>query len=108
MGKGAATVLHFWTDSVPTAAWVTIFWVVIVLVNAWTVKFFGEIEVVSSTIKFGWMFIVVISLIGLTLQYQPCSPNRRSCIRRWRSKPQDNGLRILELDPLHQWLQRIS
>lgn len=27
------TVLMFWTDSVPIAAWMTIFWVVIILVN---------------------------------------------------------------------------
>lgn len=74
MAKGAATVLHFWTDRLPAAAWITIFWVVIVLVNAWTVKFFGEIEVVSSTVKFGWMFIVVISLIGLTLFVSTMQP----------------------------------
>ena len=27
------TVLKFWTDAVPIAAWMTIFWVVIILVN---------------------------------------------------------------------------
>lgn len=27
------TVLMFWTDAVPIAAWMTIFWVVIILVN---------------------------------------------------------------------------
>lgn len=67
-------MLHFWTDRVPTAAWITIFWLVIVLVNARTVKFFGEVEVVSSTIKFEWMFIVVISLIGLTLFVSTMQP----------------------------------
>jgi len=30
------TVLKFWTDAVPIAAWMTIFWLVIVLVNVGT------------------------------------------------------------------------
>jgi amino acid transporter len=58
------TVLGFWTDKVPTAAWITIFWFVIILINVWAVKFFGEVEVVSSSIKFGWIIVVIISLIG--------------------------------------------
>ena len=31
--QGVVTVLSFWTDAVPTAAWITIFWIVIVLIN---------------------------------------------------------------------------
>lgn len=72
------TVLSFWTDKVPTAAWITIFWVVIILINVWAVKFFGEVEVVSSSIKFGWIIIVIISLIGErngTNTFHSCSTN---------------------------------
>ena len=39
----------------------SIFWVVIVLVNIGAVNFFAEIEVVCSMIKFGWIFVVIIS-----------------------------------------------
>lgn len=55
------TVLSFWTTAVPIAAWMSIFWVVIILVNVLGVKFFAEIEVVCSMIKFGWIFVVIIS-----------------------------------------------
>jgi amino acid transporter len=51
----ANTIFKFWTDEVPVAAWITIWWLVIILVNVGAVTVFGEIEVVCSTIKFGWM-----------------------------------------------------
>ena len=76
------TVLNFWTDKVPTAAWITIFWVVIILINVWAVKFFGEVEVVSSSIKFGWIIIVVISLIGEKLARISSFPARLTCRSR--------------------------
>ncbi|KAJ9139385.1 Amino acid transporter [Pleurostoma richardsiae] len=64
--QGVVTVLSFWTDKVPTAAWITIFWVVIILINIGAVNFFGEIEVIASAIKFGWIFIVIISFIVIS------------------------------------------
>ena len=57
-------MLNFWTDKVPIAAWITIFWVVIIFINVFAVRFFGEVEVIASSIKFGWIFVVIISLIG--------------------------------------------
>jgi len=50
---------------VPVAAWISIFWIVIVAVNIGAVSIFGEIEVVASSIKFGWIFVVIISSIGV-------------------------------------------
>ena len=64
--QGAVTVLHFWNTSVPTAAWITIWWVVIVLINVGAVNVFGEVEVVASAIKFGWIFVVIISGIVIS------------------------------------------
>ncbi|PYH47023.1 putative amino acid transporter [Aspergillus saccharolyticus JOP 1030-1] len=64
--QGVVTVLSFWTTAVPTAAWISIFWVVIVLINVVAVKFFGEVEVAASTIKFGWIFVVIISCIVIS------------------------------------------
>ena len=63
------TVLNYWTDEVPKAAWISIFWVVIILINIWVVKFFAEVEVFASTVKFGWMIIAIISLIGQFCSY---------------------------------------
>lgn len=65
--QGVVTVLSFWTDKVPTAAWITIFWLAIIFVNIWVVSFFAEIEVVASFIKFTWIFVVIISFIGKSL-----------------------------------------
>jgi amino acid transporter len=60
--QGVVTVLGFWTHAVPTAAWITIFWFVIVLINVGAVNFFGEIEVICSMIKFGWIFVGTYSV----------------------------------------------
>ena len=62
--SAANTVISFWTDKVPIAAWITIWWAVLVLVNIGAVTIFGEVEVICSTIKFSWIFVVIISLIG--------------------------------------------
>lgn len=57
-------MLHFWTDKVPTPAWITVFWIVIILINIWAVKYFAEVEVVASFIKFTWIIVVIISMIS--------------------------------------------
>jgi yeast amino acid transporter len=62
--QAANTVLRFWTDDVHVAAWIVIWFVVIAGINVCAVSFFGEFEVVCSTIKFSWIFVVIISLIG--------------------------------------------
>lgn len=64
--QAVCTVLSFWTDAVPVAAWISIFWLVIVLVNVGAVNIFGEIEVVCSMIKFGWIFVVIFAGIVIS------------------------------------------
>lgn len=63
---GLVTVLGFWTDKVPTAAWITIFFLVIVAINVVAVNWFAEVEVVFASIKFGWIFVVIISMIVIS------------------------------------------
>ncbi|KAL5337466.1 amino acid permease/ SLC12A domain-containing protein [Aspergillus crustosus] len=89
--QGVVTVLRFWTDAVPTAAWITIFWLVIALINAWAVKFFGEVEVVSSTIKFSWIFVVIISLIVVSAGGAPGED--AIGFRYWNSDAFTNGFK---------------
>ncbi|KAE8369351.1 amino acid permease/ SLC12A domain-containing protein [Aspergillus caelatus] len=89
--QGVVTVLSFWTDRVPTAAWITIFWVVIILINVWAVKFFGEVEVVSSSIKFGWIIIVIISLIVVSAGGAPAEGPIG--FRYWNSYAFTNGFK---------------
>lgn len=64
--SGLVTVLGFWTDGVPTAAWITIFFLVIVAINVVAVNWFAEVEVVFASIKFGWIFVVIISMIVIS------------------------------------------
>ncbi|XXG99728.1 hypothetical protein Hte_006069 [Hypoxylon texense] len=64
--QAANTIISFWTDAVPIAAWISIWFVVIVLINVGAVTWFGEIEVIASSIKFGWIFVVIISMIVMS------------------------------------------
>ncbi|KAF7558281.1 hypothetical protein G7Z17_g68 [Cylindrodendrum hubeiense] len=94
--QGIVTVLGFWTDAVPVAAWITIFWFVIILVNVGPVKWFAEIEVVASSIKFGFIFVVIISGIVLSAGggpkggYPPVEGGRMG-FEFWNSMPFING-----------------
>ncbi|KAI1101227.1 amino acid permease/ SLC12A domain-containing protein [Jackrogersella minutella] len=64
--QAANTVINFWTSAVPVAGWISIWFVVIVLINVGAVTVFGEIEVIASTIKFCWIFVVIISMIVMS------------------------------------------
>ncbi|KAL2002387.1 hypothetical protein VTN02DRAFT_55 [Thermoascus thermophilus] len=89
--QGVVTVLNFWTDKVPTAAWITIFWLVIILVNIWVVSFFAEIEVVASFIKFTWIFVVIISFIVISAGGAPS--HDAIGFRYWNSEPFTHGFK---------------
>jgi amino acid transporter len=58
-------VMGFWTDKLPNAVWITIFWTVVTVANIFGVKVFGDIEVFGSSIKFGWIIVVIFSLISM-------------------------------------------
>ncbi|KAF2100210.1 hypothetical protein NA57DRAFT_64871 [Rhizodiscina lignyota] len=89
--QGVVTVLGFWTDAVPTAAWISIFWVVIICINIGAVNVFGEIEVICSMIKFGWIFVVIISCIVISAGG---APNESAIgFRYWNSTPFINGFK---------------
>ncbi|KAF2645122.1 hypothetical protein P280DRAFT_487584 [Massarina eburnea CBS 473.64] len=89
--QAASTVLHFWTDKVPIAAWITIFWLVIVAVNVFGVNVFGEVEVICSSIKFGWIFVVIISLIVTSAGGAP--GHGPIGFRYWKHDPFINGFK---------------
>ena len=89
--QGVVTVLGFWTHAVPTAAWITIFWVVIILINVGAVNLFGEIEVICSTIKFGWIFVVIISCIVISAGGAPAEGPIG--FRYWNAEPFINGFK---------------
>lgn len=83
-----------------------IWFVVIVAVNVAAVSVFGEVEVVCSTIKFSWIFVVIISLIGMCLLNPRDSKLTHAVVsaggapdqeatgfRYWNSMPFTNGFK---------------
>ncbi|KAL4750848.1 hypothetical protein BDW72DRAFT_203589 [Aspergillus terricola var. indicus] len=57
--QAIVTVLRFWDDTVPTAAWLSIFLVTIFIINVCAVRVFGEAEAVMSTVKILWVFCLL-------------------------------------------------
>ncbi|KAE8153368.1 amino acid permease/ SLC12A domain-containing protein [Aspergillus avenaceus] len=89
--QGVVTVLNFWTDKLPIAAWITLMWLVIVFINVWAVRLFGEVEVASSSIKFGWIIVVIISLIVVSAGG---APNHDAIgFRYWNAYPFTKGFK---------------
>ncbi|XDG02556.1 hypothetical protein ABKA04_002171 [Annulohypoxylon sp. FPYF3050] len=84
------TIINFWTDAVPVAAWISIWFVVIILINVGAVNLFGEIEVVASSIKFGWIFVVIISMIVMSAGGAGYGPVG---FRYWNSEPFTHGFK---------------
>ncbi|KAJ5539299.1 hypothetical protein N7513_007631 [Penicillium frequentans] len=96
--QGVVTVMGFWTSAVPTAALITIFWLVIVAMNVGAVKWFAEIEVVAATIKFGFIFVVIISGIVLSAGGgpkggYPARPGGTIGFQFWNDMPFLNGFK---------------
>ncbi|KAI1411868.1 amino acid permease/ SLC12A domain-containing protein [Hypoxylon sp. FL1857] len=88
--QSANTVIKFWTSAVPIAAWISIWFVVIVLINIGAVTVFGEIEVVASTIKFSWIFVVIISMIVMSAGGAGYGPVG---FRYWNEMPFTHGFK---------------
>lgn len=71
----AAEFMRFWptTESVPSAAWVTIFLVLPILFNLFNVRRYGEIEFWLTTIKV--TLIVGLIVLGILLPMGATSRN---------------------------------
>ncbi|RAH42910.1 amino acid transporter [Aspergillus brunneoviolaceus CBS 621.78] len=89
--QGFVTTLNFWTDKVPTPAAIIIAWAIIVFINVWAVRFFGEVEVCSSAIKFFWIIVVIISLIVISAGGSP--GEGPIGFRYWNIAPFTNGFK---------------
>ncbi|KAI5306847.1 hypothetical protein KEM56_006826 [Ascosphaera pollenicola] len=89
--QGVSTVLHFWTDKIPTAGWLSIFLVVVFLITISPVTVFGEIEVVMSTIKLVWIFVVVIACIVISAGGAP--NHQHTGFQYWNDDPFTNGFK---------------
>lgn len=86
----ANSLIVYWTEAVPVAAWISIFFAVIVAVNIGAVKVFGEIEVVASAIKFGWIFVIIISMSVLSAGHGAYD---QVGFRYWNETPFINGFK---------------
>ncbi|GAA5906463.1 hypothetical protein JCM8208_004668 [Rhodotorula glutinis] len=78
-------ILQYWTDAVPTGAWIAIFIVLIVALNLLGIKLFGEIEFWASFLK-----IVVLAgliILGLIIDLGGVPGVGRIGFRFWREQP---------------------
>ncbi|KAH8689119.1 histidine permease [Talaromyces proteolyticus] len=89
--QGVVTVLSFWTDKVPKAAWLSIFLVVILLINVCAVRVFGEVEAAMSTIKLFWIIIVIITCIVISAGGAP--NHHKTGFEYWNSMPFTHGFK---------------
>ncbi|KAF5100096.1 hypothetical protein D0Z03_000874 [Geotrichum reessii] len=61
-------VIEFWTFAVPLAAWIAIFFVIFTLLNFFPVRFYGEIEFWTASVKViaivGWLIYALCMVCG--------------------------------------------
>lgn len=64
----ATLVVNYWNNSVPVAAWLTIFMVIMVALNCFPVKVYGETEFWFASLKvigiIGLLFMAVVLIFG--------------------------------------------
>ncbi|KAI5288916.1 hypothetical protein KEM54_004683 [Ascosphaera aggregata] len=85
------TVLQFWTDAVPTAAWIPIFIILLFIIAVSAVEVFGEVEVILSAVKLLWIVVVIVSFIVISAGGAP--NHHRTGFEYWDSMPFRNGFK---------------
>ena len=89
--QGVVTVLQYWTDRVPVAAWLSIFLVLIFLINICAVQVFGEVEVIMSIVKLFWIVVIIIACIVISAGG---GPNHKSMgFHYWDTMPFTHGFK---------------
>lgn len=78
----AAIVIEYWTDKVPTGAWIAIVWIVIVLLNIFMVKLFGETEFWFASIKI--FAILGLIIVGIVIFFGGAPTHDRLGFRYWK------------------------
>lgn len=89
--SGLCTVLAFWDSSINPAVWITVFLIVLIIINVFVVNVFAETEFVMSTIKFTWIFIVIVTCIVISAGGGP----QGSAIgfKYWKEEPFTHGFK---------------
>lgn len=92
----SAIIVEYWTDKVPTAAWIAIFLIMIVLVNVFMVDAFGEVEFWMASIKVVTMLGLII--VGVVIFFGGTPRHDRLGFRYWKNDafkeyivPDDSG-----------------
>ncbi|SCW01405.1 LAFE_0D11848g1_1 [Lachancea fermentati] len=78
----ASGVVQYWTDKVPTGAWITIFLGVVVLLNFGAVKFYGESEFWFASIKI--LCILGLLLVSFIIFWGGAPTHDRLGFRYWK------------------------
>jgi yeast amino acid transporter len=87
----AAIVVQYWTFAVPTAAWIAIILVTIIILNAFTVRLYGETEFWFASIKI--ITICGLIIVGIVIFFGGAPTHDRLGFRYWK-----NGLAFGEYE----------
>ncbi len=82
---GMATILGFWAPNVIPGIWITVFSVLLILMHAFAVNAFAELESFMSGIKFFWVFIATIIMIIISAGGGPKGDSIG--FQYWRAQP---------------------
>ncbi|KAI0344518.1 amino acid permease [Trametopsis cervina] len=79
--SAAAVLIHFWTEKVNDAVWVTIFLVIVITINLFGAAAYGEAEFIFSSIKV--LTITGLIILGLVLDLGGGPSHDRLGFRYW-------------------------
>ncbi|AGO13302.1 AaceriAFR156Wp [[Ashbya] aceris (nom. inval.)] len=81
--SAAASVVSYWENPVPMAAWITIFMVVVVGLNFTAVKYYGEAEFWFASIKL--ICILGLLIVSLVIFFGGAPTHDRIGFRYWKN-----------------------
>ncbi|GAA5833915.1 hypothetical protein JCM3766R1_002468 [Sporobolomyces carnicolor] len=85
-------LVDYWPNSIPTAALISIFYAAALVVAFIPVRFFGEVEFVTASLKV--LAFIIIIIVGLVIDLGGAPTGDRLGFRYWRDSPwvQYNGI----------------
>ncbi|EIM85354.1 uncharacterized protein STEHIDRAFT_80731 [Stereum hirsutum FP-91666 SS1] len=83
--SAVTVIIEYWDTPLPLAAWITIFMVLSIILVFLPVRYFGEVEVITSTLKI--LAFVVLFIVGIVIDLGGAPSHDRIGFRYWRDQP---------------------
>lgn len=82
---GIATVMKFWVPNVNPGVWITVAFVCLVLIHAFAIRLFAEVESLMSGVKFLWVIVAIVIMIVISAGGAP--QGQAIGFQYWKSVP---------------------